>query len=128
MNLVIFCHYAFATEVTRIFLQTFEEGCRTMVFFLMMEFFIKMSSKLLKKRKQWISIYRVLWRVALLVFIFVELFVIIAVAREQITDSTMCDNSTYMVMQTCNTVLLVAFIILGYFIDKRVSEQNLTEN
>ena len=79
--LVIFCHYSFAREVTRIFLQTFEEGCRTMVFFLMMEFFIKMSSKLLKKRKQWISIYRVLWRVALLIFVFVELFVIVAVAK-----------------------------------------------
>lgn len=99
-----------------------------MVFFLMMEFFIKMSSKLLKKRKQWIAIYRVLWRVALLIFIAVELFVIIAVAREQVTDETLCDNSTYMISQIGNTVLLVAFIILGYFIDKRVSEQKAAEN
>lgn len=79
---MIFCHYAFATEVARIFLQTFEEGCRSLVFFLMMNFFIKMSSKLLKNKQKWLTIYKTLWRVALLLFIGVELFVIIEVAKD----------------------------------------------
>jgi len=78
---VIFFQYAFAVEVTRIFLQTFEEGCRTLVFFLMMNFFIKMSSKLLKRRKFWLTTYRTLWQVALLIFVVVELYVIVAVAK-----------------------------------------------
>lgn len=79
---MIFFHYAFATEVARIFLQTFEEGCRTLVFFLMMNFFIKMTSKLLKKRKVWLTIYKTLWRVAALLFIVVELYVIVEVAKD----------------------------------------------
>lgn len=125
---MIFFHYAFATQVTRIFLQTFEEGCRTLVFFLMMNFFIKMTSKLLKNRKRWLTIFRVLWNLALLMFIIVELYVIIAVARQQLTDDKLCRTSTYLVLQIGNSILTVAFIILGYFIDKRVQEQKEAEN
>ena len=79
---VIFFHYAFATEVARIFLQTFEEGCRSLVFFLMMNFFIKMSSKMLLNKQRWLTIYKTLWRVALVLFVVVELFVIVEVAKD----------------------------------------------
>ena len=82
MQLLIFCHYAFATEVARIFLQTFEEGCRTLAFFLMMNFFIKMSSKLLRHRKRWLNIYKILYTVAAVFWLIVELYVIVAVARD----------------------------------------------
>jgi hypothetical protein len=119
---VIFCHYSFATEVTRVFLQTLEEACRTVVFFLMMEFFIKMSSKLLRHRKLWLNIHKTLWSIGLLIFVFIELFVIVEVAKEQVTDQTQCDNSTYLIMQVSNTILLVAFVILGFFVNKRVIE------
>ena len=125
---VIFSHYAFATEVARIFLQTFEEGFRSLVFFLMMNFFIKMSSKLLKNRQRWLTVYKTLWRVALILFIVVELFVIIEVAKDRIIDTTLCNNSTYLFMQLSNTLLQVAFVILGFFINKRVQEQNEAEN
>jgi len=101
-------------------LQTFEEGCRTLVFFLMMNFFIKMTSKLLKNRKRWLTIFRILWNLALLMFILMELYVIIEVAKEQLTDDKLCRTSTYLVLQVGNSILTVAFVILGYFIDKRV--------
>ena len=125
---MIFCHYAYATEVTRIFLQTFEEGCRTLAFFLVMNFFIKMSSKLLKRKHKWVSIYKILWRVSLLVFIVVELVVITEVARAQITDATVCENFSYLFMQLSNALLTVAFVILGIFINKRVGEQKEADN
>ena len=59
---------------------------------------------------------------ALLVFIIVELVVIIKVAKDQITEVTLCDNSTYLFMQLSNSLLLVAFGVLGFFINKRVVE------
>ena len=128
MQLMVFCHYAFATEVARIILQTFEEGCRTLIFFLMMDFFIKMSSKLLKKRERWLKIFKVLSTTAVILFIVIEIFVVYSVARDNLTDANLCDNSTYMIMQISNSVLLTAFIILGYFINKRVTEQNEADN
>ena len=94
----------------------------------MMEFFIKMSSKLLKKRKQWLYIFKTLSIIALIIFTLVEIFVIVSVAKDNVTDQTLCDNSTYMIMQIFNSILLAAFVILGYFINKRVSEQNETDN
>ena len=93
-----------------------------------MNFFIKMSSKLLKKRNKWVAIYRTLWRAALLVFIIVELVVIVEVAKEQITDQTLCDNFSYFFMQLSNALLTVAFVILGFFINKRVGEQKEADN
>mmetsp|Transcript_39463 Transcript_39463/g.51653 ORF Transcript_39463/g.51653 Transcript_39463/m.51653 type:complete len:128 (+) Transcript_39463:169-552(+) len=80
MQFFVFFHYGFATQISRIFLQTFEEGCRTLVFFLTMNFYIKMCSKLLKKREWWLKIFRVLWNISLSLFILVELYVVIAVA------------------------------------------------
>ena len=64
----------------------------------MMNFFIKMSSKLLKKKKQWLTIFKTLWRVAIIIFVGVELFVIIEVAKDKLTDETLCDSSTYLIM------------------------------
>ena len=95
MQLLLFCHYAFATMVTRIFLQTLEEGCRTLVFFLTMNFFIKMSSKLMRNRQRWLNLYSALWKVAILLFFAVELYVVIKVSKNQLTDETVCDNSSY---------------------------------
>ena len=120
---VIFMHYAFAIEVARIFLQTFEEGCRTLAFFLMMNYYIKMTSKLMKKRQWWLKIYKYLWISSIFVFLIVELYVVVEVSKNNITDATLCDSGTYLFLQISNSVLTVAFIVLGYFIDRRVKEQ-----
>ena len=94
----------------------------------MMNFFIKMSSKLLRQKQKWLTIYKTLWRVALLIFIVVEIVVLIKVAKDQITEVTICDNSTYLFLQLSNSLLLVAFGILGFFINKRVDEQKEAES
>ena len=69
-----------------------------------------------------------MWRVSILVFIIVELYVIIEVAKDQITEVTLCDNSTYLFLQISNSFILIAFGILGFFINKRVDEQKEAEN
>ena len=118
----MFFHYGFATQISRIFLQTFEEGCRTLVFFLTMYFYIKMGSKLLKKREWWLKIFRILWNISLTLFIFTELYVIFAVAFSRVNDDTLCSHSAYLILQCFNMLIIVAFLILGFFVDKRVTE------
>jgi len=98
MQFFVFYHYSFANQVSRLFLQTFEEGCRTLVFFLTMNFYIKMCSKLLKRRKFWLKVFRVLWNISLIMFFLVETYVIVAVSRERVNDNTLCSNSTYLTM------------------------------
>ena len=78
--IVVFWHYSIATQVTRIFLQTFIEGGRTLVFFLTLSFYIKIVRKLLKRREFWFRMFRVLWNIALVLFIGIETYVIIAVS------------------------------------------------
>ena len=95
---VVFFHYSFANQVTRIFLQTFEEGCRTLVFFLTMNFYIKMCSKLLKRREVWLKAFRVLWNISLTLFVAVETYVVIAVTQKRVNDNNLCNNSTYLTM------------------------------
>lgn len=118
----MFFHYGFATQITRIFLQTFEEGCRTLVFFLTMYFYIKMGSKLLRKRERWLKIFTVLWNVSLSLFILIELYVIVAVAFSRVNDDTLCSHSAYLIMQASNMVIIAAFLTLGFFVDKRVKQ------
>jgi hypothetical protein len=82
-----------------------------------------MSSKLLVKRRFWLKLYKILKQVALLIFILVELFTVIRVAKESVTESTLCDNSSYMIMQIANSLLLIAFVVFGFCVTKRVNEQ-----
>ena len=125
---VVFFHYSFANQVTRIFLQTFEEGCRTLVFFLTMNFYIKMCSKLLKRREVWLKAFRVLWNISLTLFVAVETWVVIAVTQKRVNDNNLCNNSTYLTMQISNFIIILAFLTLGFFVDKRVQEQRAAEN
>ena len=53
---------------------------------------------MMRNRQRWLSIYGALWKVAILVFVAVELYVIIKVSKDQLTDETSCDNSSYTIM------------------------------
>ena len=99
-----------------------------MVFFLTMYFYIKMGSKLLKKRERWLKIFTVLWNVSLSLFILIELYVIVAVAFSRVNDDTLCSHSAYLIMQASNMVIIAAFLTLGFFVDKRVKQQRQAEN
>ena len=44
-----------------------------------MNFYIKMCSKLLKRREWWLKVFRVLWNISLTLFVAVETYVVIAV-------------------------------------------------
>ena len=80
LQILIFVHYSMAENVARIFIQTLEEGCRTVCFFLMMNFFMKQASKLLRNKKRWIKIYKILWPISLGLFLVTILWMIIAVS------------------------------------------------
>ena len=69
LQLLIFIHYTMAEDVARVFFQTMEDGCRTVCFFLMMNFFIKSAGRLLRNKALWYKIYRILWPMALTLFL-----------------------------------------------------------
>ena len=81
-----------------------------------------MTSKLMRKRELWLKIYKYLWISSIFVFLLVELYTVIAVSRNQVTDTDLCDSGSYLFLQISNSILTVSFILLGYFIDKRMKE------
>lgn len=93
-----------------------------------MNFYIRLTSKLLKHRDLWLKGYRVLWIILLTLFLFIETFVVISVTKERVNDNTLCSNSTYLTMQISNFILILAFLVLGFFVEKRVKEQREAEN
>ena len=62
----------------------------------MMNYYIKMTSKLMKKRQWWLKIYKYLWISSIFVFLIVELYVVVEVSKNNITDATLCDSGTYL--------------------------------
>ena len=69
MQFFIFIHYTMAEDVARVFFTTIEDGLRTVCFFLMMNFFIKSAGRLLRNKALWYKIYRILWPIALTLFL-----------------------------------------------------------
>ena len=86
----------------------------------MMNYFMKHASKLLKHRKRWMKIYRVLWPISLSLFLITVLWMIVSVGSKQIDDSTLCRSKTYLSNQASTLLLLLAFAILGFYVTLRV--------
>ena len=120
LQIIIFIHYSMAEDVARIFLQTLEEGCRTVCYFLMMNFFMKQASRLLRNKTMWIKIYRVLLPISLGLFLFTLIWMIVSARRYQISDATLCRSKTYLFNQFSTLIFLEAFAVLGFFITLRV--------
>ena len=55
-QVLMFFHYALATEEIRIVVLLLEVGMRGMIYYLVALFFLKRSAKLLRNKKRWSSI------------------------------------------------------------------------
>ena len=82
MQILILFHYAFATEVTRIFLQLLEEGCRTLIFFFMMGYFIQKAKKLLPHRTRISTAWCIVWPICLAIYTFAIVYMIVVVDEQ----------------------------------------------
>ena len=82
LQILIFIHYSMAEDVSRIFFETLEDGCRTLCFILMLNFFVKQASGLLRNRRLWIKLYKIIWRTfAVLLLISITVMIIQVNAR-----------------------------------------------
>ena len=123
LQVLIFIHYSMAEDVSRIFFETLEDGCRTVCFFLMMNFFVKQASGLLRNRRLWIKIYKILWRTFAVFLLISIIWMIIQVHAKQMSDVSLCTESSYVSYQFVTLTLLSGFAILGLFITIRAMQQ-----
>ena len=123
MQVLILFHYAFATETTRVFLQLLEEGCRTLIFFFMMGYFIKQAKKLLPHRTRISTAWQIVWPICLAIYTFAIVYMIVVVDDQQITDSTICESLSYIIVEAINLIMTILFYVAGFMITKRINEQ-----
>ena len=128
MQVLIFIHYAMATEVARIFLLTMEEGCRTIIVLQLMNYFIRQAKRILKNKARWGRIWNTLWPISLLMYIIAEVYTIVMVAKNSINDESICHSGAYILVQLINLIIMIGFFVLGYFITKRVNMQDEAED
>ena len=86
MQVIIFCHYSMASEITRIFLQLIEEACKTLVFFWLMDYFLKQAKRLLKYKQKWNRTWKLMWAISLIVYLSALIYTIIIVSRDLLTE------------------------------------------
>ena len=98
-----------------------------MCFFFLMSYYMKQAGKILQNKSRWKVIFQVLWPTSLILFMLVELYTVVKVSENQVTDATLCKTSTYLIMQFSNTAIVIAFAILGAFISLRIKQQGEAE-
>ena len=82
-----------ASNPTRVLMQTFEEGIRGVVLFLVAMFFLKKSSKILLNKQRWSKITNIFVLVILLIFVVIEFICGFTVYVQDRTDYDACTGS-----------------------------------
>jgi hypothetical protein len=121
-QLLMLINFGFAKQTNsfRVILQTVEEFIRIAIFFQVAFYFLKRASKILNNKARWTTILN--WMVAIVLFLFVatEAYSITAVLKFNLNDFNVCNRLPVLVFQIDETLVIVFFYILAYFISQRI--------
>jgi len=118
-------NFGFAKQSSpfRLILQTFEEFVRIAIFFQVAFYFLKKASKLLNNKARWAKILN--WMIALVLFLYIatEIYSVTAIVKFNLNDFTVCNKLPVLVLQIDESLVILFFFILAYFISQRIQEQ-----
>ena len=78
---------------------------------------------MLRNKKMWFKIYRILWPISLGLFLITLIWMVCSASKYQISDATLCRSKVYLSNQISTLFFLEAFAVLGFFITLRVRQQ-----
>ena len=122
-QLLTFIHYSIASVETRVIFLILEMGVRGLIYYLVALFFLKRSSKLLQNKQRWANVMNKLLIVVLLVYLITACYCLSLVFAENITEERLCDGYIDILMQSDCFLVIVVFVVMGGFINKRITEQ-----
>jgi len=115
-------NFGFAKQSSpfRLILQTFEEFVRIAIFFQVAFYFLKKASKLLNNKARWAKILN--WMIALVLFLYIatEIYSVTAIVKFNLNDFTVCNKLPVLVLQIDESLVILFFFILAYFISQRI--------
>lgn len=107
----------------RVLLQTVEIATRGVVFFLVAMYFLKRSSRILLHKQKWTTATNWMLVVVILIFVVIEIVCGVTVYTKDRNDYNVCSGLTDLFLQLDQSLVLVFFIVLAYFISIRIKEQ-----
>jgi hypothetical protein len=126
VQLIVFVHYTFifSHEFVRTSILIIQSLFRNMCFLLVCYLFCKNASKLLPKRKKWLSGLKIVGVVSVIGYMLLAWFKI------QADNSvwTSCKTNTFILMQIVGSLLSCAFLILGLLIQSQLKSLNPSTN
>ena len=121
-QLLMLVNFGFAklTSPFRLILQTFEEFVRIAIFFQVAFYFLKKASKLLNNKARWASILN--WMIGVVLFLYVatEVYSVTAIVKFNLNDFNVCNRLPVLIFQIDETLVILFFFILAYFISRRI--------
>lgn len=124
-QLLMLINFAFAKQTSpfRLILQSFEEFVKIVIFFQVAFYFLKKASKLLNNKARWAKILNWMIGVVLFLYIATEAYSVTAILKFNLNDFNVCNKLPVLVFQVDESLVIMFFFILAYFISQRIEEQ-----